>query len=340
MISDIARALGVSTTTVSFVLNGKAKEKRISTAVTKRVLDYVEEVGYKPNELAKSLRTGKTKIIGLIIEDISNPFFSNIARLIEAKAYSRGYRIIYCSTENDLRKTIDFIDLFRDRHVDGYIITPPEGVEGPLKSLMDHAAPVVLLDRYLPGLESDYVIIDNREGALAATNHLLGQGFRRIGFVTTHSRQTQMSDRLAGYSQALTSAGQPLFVHRLQPHKEDRRAAVEDFYTFFTKENLDAVLFAANHLAVIGLEAFKAFDLPVPGVVSYDDHIHFRLSSPTITVVSQPIVRIAEEVIEILFNRLEGGKKGSPREVVLRSQLIVRESSLRRSPRGGPAQTS
>src|SRR5690606_16704683 len=113
---DIARALGVSTTTVSFVLNGKAKEKRLSEALTKRVMDYVEEVGYKPNELAKSLRTGKTKIIGLIIEDISNPFFSNIARLIEEKAYSRGYRIIYCSTENDSRKALDFIGLFRDRH--------------------------------------------------------------------------------------------------------------------------------------------------------------------------------------------------------------------------------
>lgn len=328
LISDIARALGVSTTTVSFVLNGKAKEKRLSEALAKRVMDYVEEVGYKPNELAKSLRTGKTKIIGLIIEDISNPFFSNIARLIEEQAYSRGYRIIYCSTENDSRKALDFIGLFRDRHVDGYIITPPPGIDSHIKSLIGSHSPVVLLDRYLPGIESDCVIINNREGAMEATNHLLGQGFRKVGFVTTFSEQTQMSDRLMGYSEALASAGLPVFVKRLKTAK-DEQLAIGDFLDFYQSEALDAILFSANHLAVIGLKAFKEYGLAVPGIVSYDDHVHFRLSSPTISVVSQPIARIAEEVIEILFNRLEG-KDMAPQKVVLPSQLIVRESSLRR----------
>src|SRR5690606_17637954 len=114
LISDIAKALGVSTTTVSFVLNGRAKEKRLSDALAKRVFGYVQEVGYKSNELAMRLRTGKSKILALIIEDISNPFFANIARYIETKAYSRGYRIIYCSTENNSETAIEFIQLFRD----------------------------------------------------------------------------------------------------------------------------------------------------------------------------------------------------------------------------------
>jgi len=135
-ISDIAGALGVSVTTVSFILNGKAKEKRISDGLTKRVLDYVKKVGYKPNELAKSLRTGKTKIIGLVIEDISNPFFANIARLIEEKAYEKGYRILYGSTDNQPEKTIELIELFRDRHEDGYIITTSEGVRDTMDSLL------------------------------------------------------------------------------------------------------------------------------------------------------------------------------------------------------------
>jgi len=150
LISDIAKALGVSVTTVSFILNDKAKEKRISESLTKRVLDYVKKVGYKPNELAKSLRTGKTKIIGLIIEDISNPFFGNIARLIETKVYEQGYRIIYCSTNNDSEKTKELIGMFKDRQVDGFIITPSEGIEDTISNLIQSNVPVVLFDRYLP----------------------------------------------------------------------------------------------------------------------------------------------------------------------------------------------
>src|SRR5690606_38947830 len=199
LISDIAKALGISVTTVSFILNDKAKEKRISEALTKRVLDYVKKVGYKPNELAKSLRTGKTKILGLIIEDISNPFFANIARYIETKAYSRGYRIIYCSTENNSEKAIEFIQLFRDRHVDGYLITPPVGIQDTVAELIEQGLPVVLFDRYFPELPTDYVIVQNKQGALEATNHLIEQGFKRIAFVTSTSQQTQMRDRMEGY---------------------------------------------------------------------------------------------------------------------------------------------
>ncbi|MGJ1206515.1 LacI family DNA-binding transcriptional regulator, partial [Sphingobacterium lactis] len=127
LISDIAKNLGVSVTTVSFILNGKAKEKRISEGLTKRVLDYVKKVGYKPNQLAQSLRTGQSKILGLIVEDISNPFFSNVAKYIERIAYDNGYHIIYCSMDNDETKAKELIQLFYDRQVDGYIITPPEG---------------------------------------------------------------------------------------------------------------------------------------------------------------------------------------------------------------------
>lgn len=153
LISDIAKALGISVTTVSFILNDKAKEKRISEALTKRVLDYVKKVGYKPNELAKSLRTGKTKILGLIIEDISNPFFGNIARLIESKVYEQGYRIIYCSTNNDVEKAKELIQMFYDRQVDGFIITPSDGLEDTVKQLQQNNIPVVLFDRYFPGLK-------------------------------------------------------------------------------------------------------------------------------------------------------------------------------------------
>src|SRR5690606_41566412 len=109
LISDIAKALGVSVTTVSFILNDKAKEKRISDALTKRVLDYVKKVGYKPNQLAKSLRTGQTKILGLLVEVIVNPFVSNVANLFERRAYEAGYLIISCSMDNDSHSAHDLI---------------------------------------------------------------------------------------------------------------------------------------------------------------------------------------------------------------------------------------
>ncbi|SFB82818.1 LacI family transcriptional regulator [Parapedobacter composti] len=329
LISDIARDLGVSVTTVSFILNGKAKEKRISEGLTKRVLDYVQKVGYKPNELAKSLRTGKTKIIGLIIEDISNPFFANIARLIEAKAYSKGYRIIYCSTDNQPEKTIELIQLFRDRHVDGYIITPSEGVKDTIQSLVSSQLPVVLFDRYIPGLNTSYVVSDNIKGAYDATAHLAQQGYKRIALVTLYSSQTQMRDRMDGYMRAIDT-------YKLQPYVkkvnmgDDEETTISSFSAFLADQEPDAVFFATNYLAIIGLKALKQHRVSMPAVASYDDHTLFKLFTPTITAVSQPIEGIADELINTLLNQLDGNAKEN-RQVVLPSTLIIRESSRART---------
>ncbi len=326
LISDIAKDLGISVTTVSFILNGKAKEKRISDGLTKRVLEYVQKVGYRPNELAKSLRTGKTKIIGLVIEDISNPFFSNIARRIESKAYSRGYRIIYCSTDNQPEKTIELIQLFRDRHVDGYVITPSEGVRDTIASLLASQLPLVLFDRYIPGLATNYVVSDNIWGAYDATAHLAQQGYKRIALVTLYSSQTQMRDRMIGYMRAIDT-------YKLQPYVkkvtlgDDEQTTIEDFNTFLVDQQPDAVLFATNYLAITGLKSIKQYDLPMPAVISYDDHTLFKLFTPTITVVSQPIEAIADELINTLLNQLEGKSKDT-KQISLPSELIIRESSL------------
>ncbi len=325
LISDIARELGVSVTTVSFILNGKAKEKRISEGLTKRVLDYVKKVGYKPNELAKSLRTGKTKIIGLVIEDISNPFFANIARLIEAKAYSKGYRILYCSTDNQPDKTIELIELFRDRHVDGYIITPSEGVRDTIGSLLGSGLPLVLFDRYIPGLNANYVVSDNIKGAYDATAHLAQYGHKRIALVTLYSSQTQMRDRMNGYMRAIDT-------YQLQPYvkkvnmDDDELTAIADLHAFLDDQQPDAVFFATNYLAIRGLKALKQRSAPMPAVVSYDDHTLFKLFTPTITAVSQPIEAIADELINILLNQLDGKGK-EVKQVMLPSELVIRESS-------------
>ncbi|WP_343563404.1 substrate-binding domain-containing protein [Sphingobacterium sp.] len=325
LISDIAKALGISVTTVSFILNDKAKEKRISEALTKRVLDYVKKVGYKPNELAKSLRTGKTKILGLIIEDISNPFFGNIARLIESKVYEQGYRIIYCSTNNDVEKAKELIQMFYDRQVDGFIITPSDGLEDTVKQLQQNNIPVVLFDRYFPNLETDYVGADNFQGAFDATSHLCQQAYKRIGFVSLYSDQTQMKERSEGYLKAMDNHKQQSFIQKVQMDASDDEA-MESLKDFICENRLDAVLFSTNYLAISGLKASKKYSFAMPAMIAFDDHTVFKLLEPSITVVSQPIKEIAENLINILLLRLQGKIKAT-RKLVLPCELKIREST-------------
>lgn len=333
-ITDIARQLNISITTVSFILNGKGEEKRISKAVSEKVLKLVEELNYKPNQLAKSLRTGKTHIIGLIVEDISNTFFANIARLIEEVAYKEGYRIIYCSTENDAVKTRELIGMFRERHVDGYIITPSEGIEEEVNSLLQQQLPVVLFDRSLPGLEANYVGIDNFGSAYSGARHLLDQGFARVALITSDSRQSQMTERQQGYEKAMADQGQAVTIHHVPfgDKKEQMVARVASFLE--SNPDIDAVMFATNYLAIGGLEAIRKLGLRIPeqvAVVAFDEHDIYPLYSPPITAIVQPVTGIAENLIKILLADLDKTVPPSPPEsVVLPTSLIVRESSLKK----------
>ncbi|MHC2990251.1 hypothetical protein OB13_01100 [Pontibacter sp. HJ8] len=331
LISDIAKQLNISITSVSFILNGRAKEKRISDSLAEKVLKLVEEVNYKPNQLAQSLRTGKTKTIGLIVEDISNPFFATIARLIEEKAYKEGYRIIYCSTEDDKDKTHELISLFRDKHVDGYIITPTQGAEDDIKELISDGFPVVLIDRQVIGLDSNFVVVDNLDGAYQATSHLIGRGYKKIAFVTTDSRQNQMLLRLEGYRTALENLALEPTILEI-PYSYDPEKMIRSMMSFLDEQReVDAVFFSTNYLALRGLEAISRLDLAIPaqlGLVSYDDLDFFRLYKPAITAVAQPTEDIANQVINIMLNLLKGENPDTlPKPLVLPTHLIVRGST-------------
>ncbi|WP_046243302.1 LacI family DNA-binding transcriptional regulator [Hymenobacter terrenus] len=335
LISDIAKHLKVSTATVSLVLNGKAKQSRISDAVAQRVRAYVDEVGYKPNQLAKSLRTGKTQVIGLVVEDISNPFFAMVAWLIEKQAFERGYRIIYCSTDNNTEKTKELISMFQERHVDGYIIVPAKGIEEDLRTILREQIPTVLFDRFLPELLTNYVVVDGAAGTSAATQHLLDEGFTNIAFVTTDSTQTQMEERLHGYARVLEEHSLLQTVKRVAETK-DAAKAIADITAFIqANRQCDAIIFSTNYLGIYGLEAISRLELSIPtalGVISYDDHDLFRLYEPAITVIAQPVERIAQHVIDILLEELKPRGKVTPlsmQQVVLSPALVVRKSSLR-----------
>jgi len=329
-IKDIAKIANVSITTVSFIINGKAVEKNISTAVIKRVEEIVKTVGYKPNQVARSLRTGSSKIIALIVEDISNPFFAGIARLIEEKAYKKGYKIIYSSTENFPEKMTELINLFKSMQVDAYIISPVQGAEKDIQSLMTERKPVVLFDRYLPSLTANYVGVDHFKASYDATSHFAATHQKHIALVTIDLEVQQIIDRHEGYKKALLDFNLPyqedlvLKVHFNQQKEE----TVDQLVDLFKKhQEIDAVLFATNYLAISGLSALKKMNKLVNDdfkVIAYDDGEVFKLHSPQISAVEQPVEEIAEKIISLIFQQVHATEVLTEQQIILAAKLILR----------------
>lgn len=334
-IADIATQLNISKTTVSFVLNGKAAEYHISEALEKKILDHIKEVGYRPNQFAQALRTGKTKIIGMMVEDISDPFFASVARMIEESAYRKGYKIVYCSTENSTQRTKDFIQVYRTRQVDGYIIAPPQGIEKEIQSLLDDNLPVVLFDRTIPGVETDDVLVDNFKSTYDAMRHFIKNGYKNIAMITLDSGQVQMTDRLLGYKKAVDEIMGRHMIKKIVYH-DDKENSIKEIQEYIAAQpQLDAVFFATNYIADNGLEAIRNLKLNIPndlGVIVFDDYNLFRLFTPSITAISQPIKEISEQTIGLMLARLDENKKlPKYQHIVLPTTLMVRESSVEKS---------
>lgn len=328
---DIAVRAGVSPTTVSFVLNGKAQEKRVSREVIQRVEGLVKELGYEPNPMARGLRTGKTMTIGLMVEDISNQFFATLAKVIEDEADKFGYDVIYCSTENKEARAKKLLEMLKHRQVDGYILTPTAHLKDEIQKLLQEGKPIVLMDRYFPSLPTNYVVIDNFQGSSMAAAHLLGHGYQKLAIVTTVSRQTQMQERLHGFMHALHSDNTVATscTELCISFERMRENATEQISRFLKKSKPDAVFFATNYLGIYGIEAIKYLGWKIPsqiGMVSFDDHMIFKLYQPAITCVAQPVRKIGEYVIKVLMENINGRMHRSPMQHILSPQLIIRES--------------
>ena len=333
-IKDIANKADVSITTVSFILNGKAEKMRISKAVIEKVQAIINELEFKPNQIARSLRTGNTKTIGLIVEDISNPFFASIARKIEDKAYKKGYKISYSSTENDPVKAKELIEMFKSRQVDAYIIAPVPGIETDIKQLLSDKIPVVIFDRNLQDMEVNCVVVDNFNGTYIATKHLIDSGKKNIAFVTVDLHVDQMDNRFFGYKKALEdhniTMSKNLYT-AVSFNSSDDDTTEKLVSLFKDNPNIDAVLFSTNYLAIRGLGALKQLNKEINedfGMVAYDDHDVFRLHSPPISVVDQPIEEIAERIIDILLTELASGKKSAKSKEV--SKVILQPNFIER----------
>ena len=334
-IKNIADELKISITTVSFVLNGKAKEMHISKEMTQKVLDYAKLINYKPNQIAQSLRTGKSKILVFMVEDISNSFFSKLARIFEDMAYEKGYKVIFCSNENNDEKSKELIELFNFRQVDGFIIVPSPGIKETIGDLIKENVPVVLLDRFFKDLDCNCVVIDNFKASFDATLHLVNNQFKNIGFITTASNQTQMNDRLSGYEKALTENRLKHSILQI-PYSEISKGKANVYIKDFLNANrdLDAVFFATNYLALNGLEVFKENDssmLTDLGIMAFDDNDMFKIYPTSISCVAQPIHEISSKVVELLLLLLKRKDvTEKTQKSILNTELVIRESSLKK----------
>lgn len=331
-IKDIAQEVGVSTTTVSFVLNGKAKEKRISDDLKEKILETAARLNYRPNQVARGLRTGQTHTLGLIVEDISNPFFANLARFVESEADKAGYTVMFCSTENNDEKAASLLYMLRHRQMDGFIIIPTPGLKKEVQSLVSEEKPVVLVDRYFQDLETSYVTVDNFKGANSGVGLLIKKGYKKIGLITLDSMQVQMMERERGYTVSLEKNKIKVgaeFILRI-PYDMTYEHTVKAISDFLKKnKEIDGLFFTTNYLGVAGLESLRILGKKIPsemGVVCFDDSDLFRLGSPSISVVAQPIRSIGEKAVDMIIGMLKS-KKLDPQKIVIEPILIEREST-------------
>ncbi len=329
-IKDIARMAGVAPSTVSFIINGKEKEMRISPGMTEKVRKIIKETGYVPNRSAASLRTGRTHNIGLIVEDISNTFFALLAKAIEDIAYEAGYRVVYCSTENNDKKGSELIRMLH-KQVDGFIITPTVKMRPDVLKLQNTKKPLVLLDRYFPGTDIPCVLVDNKKGIERGVDLLIDRGYTNIAFVVTNLEQMQMQQRLDAFTDRVKELGTNNHCAVLQLPFSAKEGAYENAIKTFLENNtgLDAVFFATNYLSIQGLKVLQELKWSIPGriaVLSFDDHDIFKLYTPSITAVNQPITEIARQGVEMLIQQMD--KQTSVNKIVLlEAELIIRDSA-------------
>jgi len=334
-LSDIALRLGVSKTLVSFVLNGKAKEYRISEDICQRVLDVAKELNYTPNRIAQGLRTGNTKTIGLIIADIANPFFGKLGREIEQEAAQHGYNVIFCSSDENPEKSAQQIAMLQQSQVDGFIISPPINSEDQIRTLAKGNIPFVLIDRFFPEIDCNHIVVDNFDAAYTATKHLLSLGRRRIANITLNLDLANMKDRTDGYKQALRDASIEVdenLVKVLPFSHENKDVALAINELLGKKDDLkaDAILFSTSKIGIMAIECISTLGLKIPddiAVVSFDNTDAYKICVSPVTVIGQPLKEIGKTAMQILLNKIKyPDVKVKNQKVILKTEFIVRKS--------------
>ncbi len=333
-IRDVAAAAGVSVASVSRVVNGS---NGVSERVRDRVLAAVAELGYRPNRAARSLRTRAAAVIGLIISDITNPFFTSMVRGVEDAAQAAGFSVVLANADEDLAKELQYLEVAAAEQMAGVVLSPASSRHTSIDLLAERGIPIVTVDRRLRDAGVDSVTVNNQQAACDATTHLIEQGCRQIGFVAGPSETTTAAGRLAGYQEALSAAGRD-FQESLLAYGDYRvdggRAATATLLEL--SEGIDG-LFVSNNLMTIGaLQALHERSLTIPGdvaLVGFDDMSWSIGYRPSLSLVQQPTYEIGHQAATLLLKRIRGDRS-DPWHVVLEANLEVRDSSRRRAKAG------
>ncbi len=341
-LEDVAKALGVSKTLVSMVLNGKATQYGISKKTEEKVWKMVDEMGFKPNATARKLRTGKSNVLGLIVADISNPFYAKIARSVEDAANKKGYHMLICSSDENPKREADLISILADQHqVDGLIISSTLDNSQMFDRLQLQNTPFLLLDREFSSGLFPSVTVDNKNGAELLVQHLIDKGNTCIGLITlSPSHLSTLQDRKNGYKDALKK-NKIEFKESLMREvsfENLREDIIKEVDFLLSPQNGVKAIFALNNLvALYTLEAINQKGLKIPNdiaLVSFDDIEMFKFTTPPITAISQPLEKLGEQAMDMLFNLMnnknlpeaERVPSSNGNRVVLPVELMVRQS--------------
>jgi len=326
-ISDVAREAGVSMMTVSRVINDKGE---ISPSTRQHVLTVIERLGYRPSSIARGLATQRTGTLGLVVPDIANPFFSEVARGAEDRASAASYNVFVCNTDEIPRHELAILEALEEKRVDGLVLCGSRLADESLCAALEHHPAAVLVNRRLAAASVGVIVLADKEGARAATTHLLQAGHRTVGLLAGPSTSYSGQQRSQGYRAALAAAGIPYDPAWVRPCSSQVEGGKETALALLTDQPEVTALFCYNDLVAVGaLLACVELGRRVPedlAVVGFDDIPLAALVTPALTTCHVPRPELGERAMQLLLDRIDGCMEECE-EIVLQTELIVRASA-------------
>jgi LacI family transcriptional regulator len=329
-LKDIANRTGYSVSTISRVLNGVGENYRISPKTRLQIEKVAQELKYRPNQLARGLRTKKTQAIGLVIPDISNPFFAHVSRVIQVAMYEAGYILIVCNTDENQDTEIEQIQLLRSKGVDGIIIMPVGLESHHIKELMNSKIPVVLLDRSFKDISANLVLVDNYTGSRKAVEYLLKNGHRRIAIIQGLTNTSTNDMRVKGYMDA-HQAHHIDVDENLIVGKDYRRenGYIETKYLLNLNKPPTAIYSTSDMITLGVLDAIFEEKLSIPddiSLVSFDDVDYAPYLISPLTAVHQPWQLMGEIAVKLLLKDIKSSGQMEKSRIELKPVLNIRKS--------------
>lgn len=329
----IAKQLGVSVTTVSRALNGKAEQYGISKKTEEAVLRAAKKLRFSPDPVARGLRLNQTLSIGLLIPDIANPYFAEIAKNVEMAARRGGYSVILCDSQESTALEVESLALLRGRKVDGLVIAPVGQSARHLEELQDGGLPVVVIDRHFPRLSLPYVVSDNYKGAFEATNHLIEYGHRTIACVQGLARTSPNRDRVRGYQTGLKKHGIAFDASLVAGSGfGEENGYVHAKLLLKKKRGITAILALSNLIALGILRALSEDGLKVPGdisIICFDDQPYCAYLNTPMTTVDQDNQQMGQIAVRLLLEQIQAPGKPTGEGIMLPTRLVERASVKR-----------